>query len=114
MTTYIREKLEHEDREIDILIEVDEEAEILEYASYGTTRGGETKGVSRVFKEGMALIRSCAEQVASTVRQVSEAARPEEVEIKFGVKLTGQVGAMIAKTGTEGNMEVTLKWKHTP
>jgi hypothetical protein len=35
----------------------------------------------------------------------------DEVELKFGVKLTAEVGAIIASVGGEVNFEVTLKWK---
>lgn len=35
----------------------------------------------------------------------------DEVELKFGVKLTAEAGAIIASVGGEVNFEVTLKWK---
>jgi hypothetical protein len=35
----------------------------------------------------------------------------DEVEIKFGVKLTSEVGAIIASAGGDVNFEITLKWK---
>ena len=37
--------------------------------------------------------------------------RPDEVEVKFGVKVTGTANWLIAKAATEGNFEVTLIWK---
>jgi Trypsin-co-occurring domain 1 len=33
----------------------------------------------------------------------------DEVEVKFGVKLSGQVGAVVT-AGAEATYEVTLKW----
>lgn len=39
------------------------------------------------------------------------AARPDEVEVKFGVKVTGTANWLIAKAATEGNFEITLTWK---
>jgi hypothetical protein len=38
------------------------------------------------------------------------AQRPDEVEIKFGVKVDAQAGAVIAKTGLQGQFEIKLKW----
>jgi DNA polymerase III sliding clamp (beta) subunit (PCNA family) len=35
----------------------------------------------------------------------------DEVELKFGVKLTAEAGAIIASVGGEVNFEITLKWK---
>jgi hypothetical protein len=34
-----------------------------------------------------------------------------DVELKFGVKLTAETGAIIASVGGEVNFEITLKWK---
>ncbi len=111
MSNYLRETVTHGDEVVEILIEVDEPstAPWTPY-EYDTMRGDQPEAQSGAFKKGMRLIRACAEQVADTVRKVRTAARPDEVEVKFGVKLTGETGALIAKTGTEAQMEVTLKW----
>lgn len=37
----------------------------------------------------------------------------DEVEVKFGVKLTGQLGAVIT-VGGEASYEITLRWKEKP
>lgn len=36
---------------------------------------------------------------------------PDQVEVRFAVKVTGTVHWLIAKAATEGNFEVTLTWK---
>ncbi len=33
-----------------------------------------------------------------------------EVQVEFGLKFVGEVGALIARTGTEANFKVTLTW----
>jgi hypothetical protein len=58
----------------------------------------------------MALIRTCAEQVADTVAKVSETAKPTGVEVQLGIKLDGEVGALIARTGVEAQLHVKLSW----
>jgi hypothetical protein len=35
---------------------------------------------------------------------------PREIEVKFGIKVTGTMNWLVAKAATEGNLEVTLKW----
>ena len=35
-----------------------------------------------------------------------------EVEVKFSVKLSAEVGAVVTKVGGEANYEITLKWKN--
>ena len=115
MNTYIEEEVTHGDASVEIRIEVDdtgpEEGPWKPY-SYGSQRGREEDAslTKRTFEKGMGLIRTCAEQVADTIGKVDKAVSPDEVEVKFGVKLTGQAGALIAKKRAEAHMEVTLKW----
>lgn len=65
---------------------------------------------AEAFAKGMALIRTCAEQIAETVSQVSAQAKPTGVEVELGIKLDGEVGALIAKTGVEAHLHVKLSW----
>jgi hypothetical protein len=39
---------------------------------------------------------------------------PDEIKLTFGVKLTAEAGAIIAKTVLEGNLGVELVWKRPP
>lgn len=34
----------------------------------------------------------------------------DEVEVKFSVKLSGEIGAVVTKVGGEATYEITLKW----
>lgn len=36
----------------------------------------------------------------------------DEVEVKFSVKLSGEVGAVVTKVGGEATYEITLKWQN--
>lgn len=36
----------------------------------------------------------------------------DEVEVKFSVKLSGEIDAVVTKVGGEANYEITLKWKN--
>jgi hypothetical protein len=60
------------------------------------------------------------ETALGTVRSVTSAVlaqltdfpqSPAEVEIEFGCKIVGEVGAVIAKASTEGHFLVKLKWQ---
>ncbi len=83
---------------------------------YDNTRSGEAAekvlaDVGDVFGEAMKLTRNCAKRVVDSIKQMDEAIRPEEFEVKLAVKLDSQVGAVIAKASAGAQMEVTLKWK---
>lgn len=36
---------------------------------------------------------------------------PEGVEVRFGVKVTGEANWVVAKAATEGSFEITLTWE---
>jgi Trypsin-co-occurring domain 1 len=48
---------------------------------------------------------------AKVLLEQVRASQPDEVEVKFGVKVTGTANWLIAKAASEGNFEVTLTWK---
>ena len=54
-------------------------------------------------------VRQAAAQVLDAVRSI--AVQPDSCEIQFGVKLSGSVGAIIAKAATEANFTIKLVWK---
>jgi hypothetical protein len=99
------------DQEITIAIEVDK----LPAASgpYQDLRDG-SKGLAVVrdlFGEGMALAQNSAARVVESMRQMNEAIKPDEFELQFAIKLDTEVGAIIAKTSTEAQLQVKMTWK---
>jgi len=55
-----------------------------------------------------------AVEAAREVLDRVKAHGPREVEVKFGIKVSGTMNWMVAKAATEGNFEVTLKWQPAP
>lgn len=57
-------------------------------------------------------LQTIAPTVNAIHRRLSNLTQPaDEVEVKFSVKLSGEVGAVVTKLGGEANYEITLKWK---
>ena len=51
---------------------------------------------------------------AQLLRKKLEDLRADEVEVKFSLKTTGELGNFaIGKVGVEANYEITLKWKNS-
>lgn len=48
-----------------------------------------------------------ARAVLDQVRQMA----PDEVEVKFAIKVSGTANWIVAKAASEGNFEVTLTWR---
>ncbi|MGW1158058.1 CU044_2847 family protein [Streptomyces sp. NPDC002519] len=47
---------------------------------------------------------------ARAVLEQVKALQPGEVQVKFGVKVTGTANWLVAKAATEANFEITLTW----
>ncbi|MGW5051905.1 CU044_2847 family protein [Actinokineospora sp. NPDC004072] len=88
-----------------ILVEVREPAGV---ARAG--RAGRVLGEARAtFEQAVAGVRDAAAAALSQFAEMTRA--PDEVELKFGVKLDAEVGAVIARTGVQGQLEVKLRWR---
>ncbi|WP_371633228.1 hypothetical protein OG693_21535 [Streptomyces sp. NBC_01259] len=55
-------------------------------------------------------VRPAVEAARIVLQKVAEA-RPQEVQVKFGIKVNGTTNWLVAKTGVDANFEVTLTWK---
>jgi hypothetical protein len=51
-----------------------------------------------------------AVDAAKAVLEKAKEARPDEVELKFGIKVSGGANWLVAKAAGEGNFEITLTW----
>jgi hypothetical protein len=63
------------------------------------------------FKEALAHVKPAAETVLNTFREMNA---PDEINLEFGLKLSGAVGAIFASAKSEANFRVLLKWKNQP
>jgi hypothetical protein len=52
-----------------------------------------------------------AVDAARVVLDRVKAAGPDEVKLKFGVKVSGTASWFVAKAATEGNFEIELMWR---
>jgi hypothetical protein len=67
---------------------------------------GTSEVVARV-KEAVEPAVAGAQAVLAKVRECG----PDEVELRFGIEVTGTANWVIARAATEANFEVTLTWK---
>lgn len=62
----------------------------------------------QTFEEALEQIKPAADIVIEKLRGMS--ARPEEMEVTFGLKMSAEAGAFIASASTEANFKVLLRW----
>ncbi|MFE9681527.1 CU044_2847 family protein [Streptomyces sp. NPDC006285] len=71
-------------------------------------RADGTVAAARTFEGSLEGVRATAESALRVFRDGS--LRPDSVEIEFGVRLTAEAGALIAKSAVEGHLLVKLSW----
>lgn len=102
MATYVEYTLEDGST---LLVEVDESTE-------GAIKAADSSGnliikAEKQFKDALASVK---QSVKTLGHELSELA-PDEVEVTFGVKTTGEAGMFaVCKVGGEMNYEVKLRW----
>ncbi|MGW0820163.1 CU044_2847 family protein [Streptomyces sp. NPDC002845] len=67
-----------------------------------------TVQAARTFEGALDSARAAAASALRVFRDGS--LQPDSVEIEFGVKLTAEAGALIAKSAVEGHLLVKLSW----
>ncbi|MGH3830102.1 MAG: CU044_2847 family protein [Pseudonocardiaceae bacterium] len=87
-----------------VLVEVGEDRLGIERVSRG--RDGVVEAGHRL-TEALGSVRDAARESMEVLRTLS----PGRIELEFGVKLTGEAGAIIAKTAAEGHFTVRLTWE---
>ena len=96
-----------------ILIEVEEASNVLNDDEGLAAISGNKIIVKaqQSFSEALEKIKPTASAIINKIRELHEP--PDEVEVKFGIKMTAEAGAIVAAATVEGNYEITLKWKNT-
>jgi hypothetical protein len=61
-------------------------------------------------RQALQPVTAAASEVIEKFRDLPS--RPDEVEIHFGVKLDGTLGAVIATAGIGTHLGITLRWNH--
>lgn len=64
------------------------------------------------FQKALETIGLVVESTVQHVRQFDKAIAPDEYQIKFGVKISGEYGAVVTKIGGEAQLEITMTFKH--
>ena len=75
----------------------------------GVRTGEIVEKAQQSFEATLALLQPSTDAIIGKLRSLS--ARPDEVEVKFGLKLTATAGALIAAAATEAQFEIRLTWK---
>jgi hypothetical protein len=99
-----------EDQNIAIYIEVDKLPDNSVYQNMRGVSDNILSAARDLFGDGLQLINACAARVVKNINEIDETTKPDEFEVQLAIKLDSQLGAVLAKMGTEAQMQVTMKW----
>ncbi len=91
------------------LIEVDEPESTPAVERVALPSGQLVLKAQQSFEEALEKVKPVASTIISKLRNLNTPA--DEVEVKFGLKLTAEAGAIFSSVGGEVSYEITLKWK---
>jgi NTP-dependent ternary system trypsin peptidase co-occuring protein len=77
----------------------------------GLGRVGNVLDTQQAFRGKLSGIRDAASEALSVLK---EDLSPDEVTLRFGIKITAEGGAVVARAAVEGNMEVEMSWRREP
>jgi hypothetical protein len=90
-----------------ILVEVEEpEGQIIK----ASLKPGEViEKASMTLDQALEKLKPAAAAIIAKMRTLADS--PDEMEVKFGIKLNAQAGAVIAAASVEANYTISLIWK---
>ncbi|MDD1425371.1 hypothetical protein MEO94_12925 [Dolichospermum sp. ST_sed9] len=68
---------------------------------------------TRVFQKATGIIKSIAEDVTGTLKDISETVKPDKFSVKLGLQIgveAGELTALIVKGTGTANLEITMEW----
>lgn len=73
------------------------------------TEGFRPAGPNEIAGKIQEAVKPAVDAAKAVLDKVKEAG-PDEVELKFGIKVSGSANWFVAKAAAESNFEVTLSW----
>jgi Trypsin-co-occurring domain 1 len=92
-----------------LVVEVDPADTSIRRVMRGGTPEAAIATANATFESALQTVRCAAEGILHQLRSLAEP--PDEVAVEFGVKMSAETGAIIAKASTEANFKINLTWK---
>ena len=68
---------------------------------------------TRIFKKATGIIKSVANDVAETLKEVDKTVKTDKFSVTFGLEVaveSGELTALIVKGTGKANLEITMEW----
>jgi hypothetical protein len=70
------------------------------------------KKSKQAIERSMTTVKRMAKKAVKTIQAIPVSEQPHTFQFQFGIKLSGELGAVVAKTGAEAAFTVTMTWEH--
>ncbi|HJS19372.1 MAG TPA: CU044_2847 family protein [Anaerolineales bacterium] len=67
----------------------------------------------QALEHALATMRAMAKKTATTIKAMPLTEKPNTISVEFGLKLTAEGGAVLAKASVEAGINVTMTWQKT-
>ena len=97
-------------------IEADDEVILVELTPVAGVRSVSVSTTDMLEKSKEAIdhamksMQGMAKKTVRAIKKIPISERPHTVEVSFGLKLTAEGGALVAKAGVEAAINVTMTW----
>ncbi|MDJ0717180.1 MAG: CU044_2847 family protein [Prochloraceae cyanobacterium] len=71
---------------------------------------GVTRRATQSLSQALSVIQSVGNEIVDRVKSLNDPA--DEVTVKFAIKMSAEIGAIVASGNAEANYEITLKWNN--
>ena len=92
-----------------LVVEVDADESPGSRVMRGSAAEAAVAQATNTFEAALENVRSAAEGILQQLRSLAQP--PDEVAVEFGVKMSAESGAIIAKASGEANFKINLTWK---
>jgi hypothetical protein len=72
------------------------------------SRGDVLERAHQTMEKSLEKVKPAAQFILTQLRKLHET--PDEIEVSFGLKLSAELGVVLAAASLEANYSVTLKW----
>ena len=100
-------------------VQDDDEVILVEFAPAAGVRGVSLSPANIAEKSREAIddalktMRKMAKKTVKAIREIPVTERPNSIAVSFGLKLSAEGGAVVAKAGVEAAINVTMTWQRT-
>lgn len=83
-----------------------------DYSAEDVSIKGKINEATGAFEHALETIETVTNETIKKIRKFDQSIAPDEFELQFGIKLSGEYGAVLAKASGEAQISVKMTFRH--